>query len=79
MNIEILSLVAQFGFPALICVIIMFYCSKLLEKDKEETKAFTDAINNNTIALTELKMLVNQLYLKVEKIEGGKENGRKTT
>lgn len=72
MSIEILSLVAQFGFPALLCVVIMMYCNKLLEKDREETKEFTQAITNNTMALNELKLIVNQLYLKVEKMDNSK-------
>ena len=76
MSIEILSLIAQFGFPAIMCVVLMWYCSKLLDKDQEESKEFIQAITNNTMALNELKMLVNQLYLKVEKLDNSKNKNK---
>lgn len=73
---EIFSWIAQYGLSTVLCVIMMWYCKNLLEKDKEETKEFTKAITNNTAALNELKLLVNQLYLRVEKLDaGGQKNG----
>ena len=73
---EIFSWIAQYGLSTVLCVIMMWYCKNLLEKDKEETRAFTEAIANNTAAINELKSLVNQLYMKVEKLDGKeKKNG----
>ena len=56
---ELLSAVRDFirelGFP-IACVVALFWQNtKLNEQHKQETSTFTTAINNNTVALTELK------------------------
>ena len=61
---SIIDIVQKLGFP-IACVIALFWQNnKMSEQHKEELKQITDALNNNTIALTKLE----------EKI-GGIENG----
>lgn len=53
----IVSIIQNLGFP-IACVIALFYTLRNEQKQhKEEMDRFTEALNNNTIALTELKAL----------------------
>ena len=52
---EIIQIIQTLGFP-IACVIALFWQNnRLNEQHKEETRTFTEAINNNTQALTQLK------------------------
>lgn len=52
---NIVDLIQKLGFP-IACVIALFWQNtKLNEQHKEEMKQVTEALNNNTLALTELK------------------------
>ncbi len=52
---EIINFIKELGFP-IACVVALFWQNtKLNEQHKHETSTFTTAINNNTVALTELK------------------------
>lgn len=52
---EIINFIKELGFP-IACVVALFWQNtKLNEQHKQETSTFTTAINNNTVALTELK------------------------
>lgn len=55
MNIaDVINLVSTVGFP-IVCTVMMFnQYTKLNELHKEEYKELKNAIENNTIALTEL-------------------------
>ena len=54
-NMEWLTtLLSNFGFPIVCCVILMWYIFKLQEQHKEETNKMVEAINNNTIAIQQL-------------------------
>lgn len=52
---EIVDLIANTGFPITVSLICMYYIYKQSIAHKEETEALRDAINNNTLALTELR------------------------
>ncbi len=59
------ALIAQLGFPIVICLLMMWYINKSNDKHtdqitelnaqhKEEMKEITSALNNNTLALQKL-------------------------
>ncbi len=56
---ELLSALKDFirelGFPIAVAVALFWQNTKLNEQHKEEMKKVTEALNNNTLALTELK------------------------
>lgn len=51
---EIAQIISTVGFPIAICLVLLWYIKSMIETHKEESKEFTQAINNNTIALTKL-------------------------
>ena len=54
------SLIANLGFP-IACVIAMFWMlNKESENHKEEMQKVTEALNNNTLALTELRDMISK-------------------
>lgn len=54
------SLIANLGFP-FACVIAMFWMmNKEREDHKEEMQKVTEALNNNTLALTELRDMISK-------------------
>ena len=54
------SLIANLGFP-MACVIAMFWMmNKEREDHKEEMQKVTEALNNNTLALTELRDMISK-------------------
>lgn len=63
----ILSSIVQFGFPAVWSVLILWYCTKQIESHKDETNKFTEAINNNTQTIIELKTMIQTLLTKEDK------------
>ena len=50
----IVQFISSVGFPITVSCALLWYCFKLNEVHKEESKEFTDAINNFTIALQQL-------------------------
>lgn len=52
---EIVDLIGNTGFPIAVSLICMYYIYKQSIAHKEEIETLRDAINNNTLALTELK------------------------
>ena len=50
----IVTLVTNLGFPIAVCIMMMLYIRELTNRHQEETKAFTDALNENTIVLQKL-------------------------
>lgn len=51
---EVVNLISNLGFP-IACVVALFWLlNKQREEHKEESAKFTEAINNNTLALTKL-------------------------
>ena len=51
---EIVQMISSVGFPIVMCVIMFKYTYDLNTQHKEETEKFTDALNNNTLALNKL-------------------------
>lgn len=49
------SIVKDLGFPIAVCVAMFWLNNKQTEQHKEEMSKVTEALNNNTLALTELK------------------------
>lgn len=50
----ITQLIGSLGFPIAMCIAMMWMLNKQTEQHKEEMNKITDALNNNTVALTQL-------------------------
>ncbi len=50
----ITTVITTVGFPIAVCIICFWYINKQTETHKEETKALTDAVNNNNTLLQRL-------------------------
>mgnify|MGYP000010874151 FL=1 len=50
----ITQIVSTLGFPIAMCIYLLYRDGKRDEAHKEEMTKMTEAINNNTIALTQL-------------------------
>lgn len=50
----ITTIITTVGFPIAVCIICFWYINKQTETHKEETKALTDAVNNNNTLLQRL-------------------------
>lgn len=50
----ITQIVSTLGFPIAMCIYLLYRDGKRDEAHKEEMAKMTEAINNNTIALTQL-------------------------
>lgn len=72
MNIDIMQLIGSYGFPILACIGMAWYVKYTTDKNREDIKAdreahkeemlkITEALNNNTIAVRELKTLIESL------------------
>lgn len=59
MDVNVITqLISNMGFP-IACVIAMFYFwNKERDDHKSEMQKMTDAINNNTLALTKLESVI---------------------
>lgn len=62
---SILTAIGSFGFPIVMCLVVCFYVKYIIDKNneqlekitlrhQEEAKDMTQAIENNTIAITKL-------------------------
>lgn len=57
----VINLIKDLGFPIAVCIAMFWLNNKQVEQHKEEMSKVTDALNNNTLALTELRdRLVNK-------------------
>lgn len=52
---NIIQIIQTLGFPIAVAVAMFWQNNKLQEQHKEEMAKITEALNNNTIALIELK------------------------
>lgn len=50
----VVQFISSVGFPIAVSCALLWYCFKLNEVHKDESKEFTDAINNVTLALQQL-------------------------
>lgn len=51
----VINLIKDLGFPIAVCIAMFWLNNKQVEQHKEEMAKLTDALNNNTLALTELR------------------------
>ena len=51
----VINLLTDLGFPIAVCIAMFWLNNKQVEQHKEEMSKVTDALNNNTLALTELR------------------------
>lgn len=51
---SIVSAISTVGFPAIVCIILLYINWKQQERHQNEMQTMTEAINNNTVALREL-------------------------
>lgn len=51
---SILQAVSTIGFPIVMCLVLLWYVRELTDSHKNETAQFTEALNNNTLALQKL-------------------------
>lgn len=51
---SITQIVSTVGFPIAMCVALLWYIKDVTDKHKQETEKFTEALNNNTLALQKL-------------------------
>lgn len=51
---DVLTAISTVGFPIVMCGALLWYCVKQTDTHKEESKQFSDAINNLTLALQQL-------------------------
>lgn len=58
---EIVTAISTVGFPIVCTLILLYLLVKENEQHKEEMSSIKDTIQNNTIVLTELKQLLNDL------------------
>ena len=52
---EVVAMIRDLGFPIAVAIALFWKNNKDQEQHKEEMSKVTEALNNNTIALTELK------------------------
>lgn len=52
---EIFQAIANYGFPCVMSLLLMYIVYKLNDSHKEEMQKMTEALENNTKAILELK------------------------
>ena len=52
---EIMTLLGNYAFPICCCIYLLRSSAKERDAHKEEMQKVTDALNSNTIAITELR------------------------
>ena len=55
---QILEIVGNKAFPIVCCIVLFFTQYKERERHSEEIKNMTSALNNNTLAINELKGMI---------------------
>ena len=61
------ELVQSIGFPIAMCILLFMQMNKQTEKHSEETKVLADSLNNNTTALSEFRITVQEMLATKEK------------
>lgn len=52
---EIITLLGNYAFPICCCIYLFWSSAKERDAHKEEMQKVTDALNSNTLAITELR------------------------
>lgn len=55
----IMQLVATLGFPIVCCIALFWLIIKINDQHEEEMAKVTEALNNNTLAITKLNERLN--------------------
>lgn len=56
----ITQLIGTLGFPIAACIALFWQNAKESERHREEMERITEALNNNTVAITELSASLNK-------------------
>ena len=56
--VEVVSYIADMGFPAVLCIVMIWLNHEQAKQHKEELTALQSAIKNNTEAINDLKILL---------------------
>lgn len=54
----IAEFIGQYGFPIVCCCVLFWSMEKEREAHKEETRALTKALEDNTVVMTEIKTIL---------------------
>lgn len=63
----IAELVKSIGFPIAMCILLFMQMNKQSERHTEETKVLADSLNNNTTALSEFRVTMQEMLATKEK------------
>lgn len=61
---EILQVIQTVGFPIFMVLALGWYIIRESDKHKEETKSFTDALNQNSLTLQKLHDRLESMFSK---------------
>lgn len=78
MNIDIMQLIGSYGFPILACIVMGWYVKYMTDKNREDIKQsreshkeemtkITEALNNNTMAVHDLRVMIEK-FLEVKDV-----------
>ena len=78
MNIDIMQLIGSYGFPILACIAMGWYVKYMTDKNREDIKQsreahkeemtkITEALNNNTTAVHDLRVMIEK-FLEVKDV-----------
>lgn len=56
--------ISNYGFPIVMCLLMLWYAKDTNDKHKEEVEKFADALNRNTLVI---QKLCDKLYAESEK------------
>lgn len=54
----IAEFIGQYGFPIVCCFVLFWSMEKEREAHREETRALTKALEDNTVVMTEIKTIL---------------------
>lgn len=61
------DLVQSIGFPIAMCILLFMQMNKQSERHTEETKVLAESLNNNTTALSEFRVTMQEMLATKEK------------
>lgn len=70
----ITGLIGSLGFPIIMCIMLFNWIQKMNEQHKEEMTKVTEALNNNTLALTVLATKIDSINMAKEDKTNDKTN-----
>jgi hypothetical protein len=56
----VVQALSSFGFPVVVCGVLFWVLLKNTEAHKAESDAFTKALNENSMVLNELKVIIQE-------------------